>query len=147
MRDIDTDGCDLPVLDPDTDLIVTGCRLDPVGLAEKLGKDSFQSLDIGFDTQTQLLEVKNGISHELPRAVIGHIPSASGVNDLDPPGGKKFFGSDYVRPCAEPPYGDHRRMLNKDESIGHFSFCPEAVIIFLNGQSGLITATSQLNHM
>src|SRR5207244_12826348 len=117
LRDLDADGRDLAVADPDAG--VTG---KPVGRNPEVGEDVDQAAfelaqveaDIGFGA-----EIEDRIADQLPRAVVSHVPAAIDLEAGDAARRKLRFIQKNVIAGATATDRVRMRMLEQDEGVGY----------------------------
>ena len=62
-------------------------------------------------------EQKDGVAHQLARAVVGHVPSASRLEHLHSPSGQILPPGEEVIGIGSPPQGHHGRVFEQEEGV------------------------------
>jgi hypothetical protein len=82
-------------------------------------EDFFEVTHVAVDVATIGIEVNDRVAHDLAGTVVGHIAAASGLEDLDAPGGQHVLGRQNVgtTAVAADAQGQHRRVLDEEQQI------------------------------
>ncbi len=70
---------------------------------------------------TVLSEIDNRVSHQLARAVVGHVPATTGLKDRQVPLPTRILVPENVRPTCPTTEGQDMGMFDKEEGIRYVS--------------------------
>ena len=117
VRDVDAQGAELAVPDPDAAVAVVAVR----GYAEVGRRPDDRLLDAGDvveHAEAAAGEVEDRIAHELAGAVVGDVPAAVGLGEPDAGGGAPRFVPQHVFGVGGASEGVDGGVLEEKEGVG-----------------------------
>src|SRR5690606_279651 len=129
--ELDADGGHLFVPDPNAGVGRLPLPFDPEG-AERDDQGFLQIAQIAVGVVSPLTQMKERITHQLTRTVIGDVSAAVDFHHIDPPPGIFFGGEQQMFRMAAPPQGDRVGMLQQEELVGSIPFVDPAHPLLLH---------------
>ena len=130
----------------------------PARPARALGEDAiirtsanehlFQLAKILDDAQRrgEAAQIEDGITHQLPRPVIGDVSSAVGLEQRDAAPRQQLVAGNNVLAVGIPAQGKHGRMLDQQQHIADALLLAQGTDLLLQGQRRGVVQAAEIHH-